>query len=210
MNCFVIAEPSLCIGCNTCMAACSQVHETQGLVDHPRLIVMRDDNSTAPVLCRQCGDAPCAAVCPVNAIIQTGSSVQINESTCIGCKMCGLACPFGAITPAASAPVGLPDMFEHYIPPEELGYGMPHSEPGLNSFLKWDAGVKNIAVKCDLCYFRAQGPACVESCPTAALHLVEETDLKQSSKKKQKEALLQMSAGVHKHLAHAAEGGHHE
>ncbi|VDY32833.1 Hydrogenase-4 component A [Morganella morganii] len=31
MNRFVIADPHLCIGCNTCMAACSETHKQQGL-----------------------------------------------------------------------------------------------------------------------------------------------------------------------------------
>jgi hydrogenase-4 component A len=31
MNRFVIANPEWCIGCNTCLAACSDVHKTEGL-----------------------------------------------------------------------------------------------------------------------------------------------------------------------------------
>ncbi len=30
MNRFVVAEPLWCTGCNTCLAACSDVHKTQG------------------------------------------------------------------------------------------------------------------------------------------------------------------------------------
>lgn len=37
MNRFVVAEPLWCTGCNTCLAACSDVHKTQGLQQHPRL-----------------------------------------------------------------------------------------------------------------------------------------------------------------------------
>lgn len=48
MNRFVIAEPKRCIGCNTCMAACTQVHRQQGLQTHPRLTVERDAQGTAP------------------------------------------------------------------------------------------------------------------------------------------------------------------
>lgn len=36
MNRFVVAEPLWCTGCNTCLAACSDVHKTQGLQQHPR------------------------------------------------------------------------------------------------------------------------------------------------------------------------------
>jgi Fe-S-cluster-containing hydrogenase component 2 len=43
------------------------------------------------------------------------------------------------------------------------------------SLLAWSIGQKTVAVKCDLCYFREQGPACVEACPHQALHLVGES-----------------------------------
>lgn len=41
MNRFVVAEPLWCTGCNTCLAACSDVHKTQGLQQHPRLAIAR-------------------------------------------------------------------------------------------------------------------------------------------------------------------------
>jgi len=44
----------------------------------------------------------------------------------------------------------------------------------MQPFLRWNAGVQTIAVKCDLCHFLPEGPACVRSCPTQALHLVQE------------------------------------
>ena len=40
------------------------------------------------------------------------------------------------------------------------------------SLLKWNVGQKTVAVKCDLCYFRPEGPACVIACPHKALILV--------------------------------------
>jgi len=44
------------------------------------------------------------------------------------------------------------------------------------SLLKWNIGQKTVAVKCDLCYFRPEGPACVIACPHKALHLVTDED----------------------------------
>jgi formate hydrogenlyase subunit 2 len=38
-------------------------------------------------------------------------------------------------------------------------------------------GVRAIAVKCDLCHFDEQGPACVRTCPTNALLLVDIRDI---------------------------------
>jgi formate hydrogenlyase subunit 2 len=37
--------------------------------------------------------------------------------------------------------------------------------------------VRAIAVKCDLCSFDEQGPACVRTCPTKALILVDIRDI---------------------------------
>lgn len=35
-------------------------------------------------------------------------------------------------------------------------------------------GEKTIAIKCDLCYFNEEGPACIRACPHKALSLVDE------------------------------------
>ena len=193
MNHFIFADPVKCIGCNTCMAECSLAHEQQGLLSRPRLEVMRYGNGTAPVSCRHCEDMPCAKVCPVNAITATGHSVHINESNCIGCKLCGLACPFGAITPAADRPAGHPEVYEHYVPEEALA-DAPGSTHSMPHFLAWNVGRRTVAVKCDQCYFRAR-PACVEACPTMALRLVDEQTLAELQNSKRVAALEQETHG---------------
>ena len=105
MNRFVVAEPLWCTGCNTCLAACSDVHKTQGLQQHPRLALAKTSTITAPVVCHHCEEAPCLQVCPVNAISQRDDAIQLNESLCIGCKLCAVVCPFGAISASGSRPV---------------------------------------------------------------------------------------------------------
>jgi len=173
MNRFVIADPEWCIGCNTCLAACSDVHKTQGLQHHPRLTLVKTDTKTAPVMCRHCDDAPCKQVCPVNAISFQGDAVYLNETLCIGCKLCGLVCPFGAITPSGSRPVSVPSRYENFVPEAQLR-DVPDSPLTVHPFLRWNAGVQTIAVKCDLCQFLPEGPACIRACPTHALHLVDD------------------------------------
>ncbi|ABD90098.1 4Fe-4S dicluster domain-containing protein [Rhodopseudomonas palustris] len=162
MNRFVIADPGRCIGCNTCMAACSTVHRAVGLQAHPRLTVTRTYEITAPVQCRHCEDAPCARVCPVDAIKLTDGQVVLNEQTCIGCKMCAIACPFGAITPSGTPIEGVAG----------IRVGHPTESAALDPLLAWSLGVRSVAVKCDLCSFQEAGPECVRVCPTAALHVV--------------------------------------
>lgn len=164
MNRFVVAEPRRCTGCNTCMAACSAVHRAQGLQSLPRLTVMRTRDTTAPVVCRHCDDAPCARVCPVEAIRLVDGAVMLDEKRCVGCRMCALACPFGAITPSGTPVAGVAG----------LKIGLTARSAALDPLLAWDIGVRSVAVKCDLCEFQPQGPECVRVCPTDALWVVDE------------------------------------
>ena len=192
MNRFVIAEPKLCIGCNTCMAACTLVHKVEGLQSHPRLTVVRNGTATAPILCRNCEDAPCAKVCPVNAITQSGDAVVLNEVTCIGCKLCAIACPFGAITPSGTGILGVATLYN------QLDYtaGRGAHPAGLDPILAWEPGVRSVAVKCDLCDFREQGPECVRVCPTKALFVVDDQVLDQSGDAKRKATIVADGANL--------------
>jgi hydrogenase-4 component A len=180
MNHFVIADPSRCIGCYACVAGCVESHRKAGLQAYPRLYIIHTPPSgTMPIQCRHCEDASCASVCPVKAITRRDNFIHLNESLCIGCKMCAVACPFGAIIPG-----GTP------VPKFEFNVGQytytntPYEADPMYlrefalqerlSLLNWNIGQKTVAVKCDLCYFRAEGPSCVMACPHKALRLVDE------------------------------------
>jgi formate hydrogenlyase subunit 2 len=58
VNRFVIADSTVCIGCRTCEAACSETHRQYGLQAMPRLQVMRNEKESAPQMCHHCEDAP--------------------------------------------------------------------------------------------------------------------------------------------------------
>jgi hydrogenase-4 component A len=177
MNHFVIADNRKCIGCYACVAACTESHREAGLQAYPRLYVTHTPAGTMPIQCRHCEDAMCALVCPVKAITHEVDSIQINESICIGCKMCALACPFGNILPGGTPVPGQELNVGNYsfvntpFQPDPMFLRELSYQEQL-SLLKWNIGQKTVAVKCDLCYFRPEGPACVIACPHKALILV--------------------------------------
>jgi hydrogenase-4 component A len=178
MNRFVIADPRRCIGCFACQAACVENHQKAGLQAYPRLYVTISEEGTMPIQCRHCDDAPCAAVCPVNAISCQDHSIQLNESLCIGCKLCALVCPFGVIFLGGTPIPNLDFYVGHYsyVNSPYQAEKMHLREPDIHNFLPAFSaypGEKTIAVKCDLCYFSEEGPSCIQACPHKALSLVE-------------------------------------
>jgi hydrogenase-4 component A len=93
--------------------------------------------------------------------------------------MCALACPFGAIIPGGTpAPKFDFNVGQYtYVNTPYQADPMYLREFALQerlSLLNWSIGQKTVAVKCDLCYFREEGPACIAACPHKALRLVDD------------------------------------
>ncbi len=95
-------EPSLCHGCQSCLVACSLVHEGQVIPSRARLKLDFDPFNGEHTLhyCRQCRRAPCAAACPRGAIrrVEERGTWAVEAALCDGCGACAAACPFGAVT----------------------------------------------------------------------------------------------------------------
>ncbi|AOR60856.1 oxidoreductase FeS-binding subunit [Pectobacterium parmentieri] len=103
MNRFVIASTQDCMGCHACEIACVISHNDERYPDsttvfQPRIKAFNTPKLRAAVTCRHCEDAPCAGVCPTQALIRKDNSIQLVQEKCIGCKSCVLACPFGAMS----------------------------------------------------------------------------------------------------------------
>jgi carbon-monoxide dehydrogenase iron sulfur subunit len=90
-----------CTGCRSCELVCSFHKEGEFNLAKARIRVIINDalSLSIPTLCMQCVDAPCIRVCPTTALRRhaTTGAVVVEDRLCIGCRMCSLACPFGAM-----------------------------------------------------------------------------------------------------------------
>jgi protein NrfC len=153
---YIVYDSRLCLGCQSCMFACSMTHEGEANPSVSRIQIIRDAPSFTKYpydivmsVCRQCVSPLCVQNCPTGAChvdAANGNVRRIDEAKCIGCKRCINSCP-----------------------------QRPHRTI-------WNAAKKK-STKCDLCtnapYWSRQGgpagdPACVTICPAKALKLVKE------------------------------------
>jgi len=91
-------DQSRCIGCKSCVQACSEcdTHKGESMI-HLEYIDRAHSVQTVPVVCMHCEEPTCAEVCPADAIKRTGDGVvqSARKPRCIACGNCVMACPFG-------------------------------------------------------------------------------------------------------------------
>jgi protein NrfC len=151
---YLVYDSRRCAGCQSCMLACSLVHEGETSTSLSRIQVSRAVLARYPYdiqidVCRQCPEPLCVRNCPKGAChvsAANGNVRMIEAEKCIGCQTCLKVCPHS-----------------------------PHRTI-------WNPAAKK-ATKCDLCsnapYFNKKGgpsgkQACVATCPMGALKLVKE------------------------------------
>jgi Fe-S-cluster-containing dehydrogenase component/formate-dependent nitrite reductase membrane component NrfD len=90
-----------CIGCHACTIACKAEHEIPIGVNRCWVKTVEEGvfpetrRFFFPVLCNQCDDAPCARICPTNALFKRYDGiVDLHPDVCIGCRACMVACPY--------------------------------------------------------------------------------------------------------------------
>jgi carbon-monoxide dehydrogenase iron sulfur subunit len=89
----IIMVNSECDNCGDCVKACMELHKIS------RIAILEHEDRYLPVICQHCASAPCKEVCPVEAIThKEDGTVYLDEEKCIGCGLCAIACPFGAIS----------------------------------------------------------------------------------------------------------------
>lgn len=107
MKYVLVFDPDKCCACNSCAIACmdqNDIDVTVGDVSYRKTFdtefKTKDGYYCAYIsaACMHCQDAPCIKGCPVGCISKdpdTGFTVYDNTN-CIGCHSCAMACPFGA------------------------------------------------------------------------------------------------------------------
>lgn len=101
----LLYDATLCIGCKACEQACAEenklpydaaIASEQKQSDHKFTAVLSQEEKFMRRLCMNCLDPACVSVCPVGALRKTAAGpVTYEESRCMGCRYCMVACPFG-------------------------------------------------------------------------------------------------------------------
>ncbi len=182
----MVIDLDVCSGCQACVTACSMENNIP-FVGEDEMAYGRGIQwmrirrywegeypevapTHQPMLCQQCGSAPCEPVCPTFASVHSQEE-QINVQVynrCIGTRYCANNCPFTA---------RVYNWFDYETPAP------------MNSYLNPDVSVRRrgIMEKCTFCVQRivegrqqaaAEGrpvedgdiiPACAQACPTDAI-----------------------------------------
>jgi molybdopterin-containing oxidoreductase family iron-sulfur binding subunit len=185
----LVVDQDLCTGCQACVVACAMENNipfvgeddaAYGRAMHWIRIERFWDGEypevkstpRQPVMCQQCGSAPCEPVCPVFASVHSEAE-QINlqvYNRCVGTRYCANNCPYIARTYNwRDYTVFQPDTFKNQLNPNVT------------------VRRRGIMEKCTFCIQRihtaedqakSEGrevmdgevePACVQACPAGAL-----------------------------------------
>lgn len=97
----LILDADKCTSCLQCEMACSLEHEGNFNPAFSRIKVFEFEHGrrSVPYTCTQCDEAWCMKACPTDAISinhELGTK-EVNDSLCVGCKVCTIACPYGTI-----------------------------------------------------------------------------------------------------------------
>jgi carbon-monoxide dehydrogenase iron sulfur subunit len=117
----LFCDPRKCVGCHACELACAIEHShskhlwsviLNGESVRPRRAVHVVGSElfragmggrAVSLGCHHCNPAPCVDACISGAMHKESGETICTVSRCVGCWMCVMACPYGAITPLETA-----------------------------------------------------------------------------------------------------------
>ncbi|QJT25011.1 dimethylsulfoxide reductase subunit B [Aeromonas media] len=104
-------DSSKCTGCKTCQLSCKDNKDLDVGVNYRRVYEYAGGNWVKDgetwqqdvfsyylsIACNHCSEPACTKVCPSGAMRKREDGfVVVDTETCIGCKYCSMACPYGA------------------------------------------------------------------------------------------------------------------
>ena len=162
----IIVNVDKCVGCHACAIACKEENRVAPGIFYER--IHREENIEKNVIsyfrmsCMHCENPACMKVCPAKAIHRgPGGEVLVDQTKCIGCKMCLAACPYGA---------------PQFNDKGETSYWPGKTPLAERPLEPWQKHVAGKAEHCTLCTHRTSKgmkPACVEACGIGALVFVD-------------------------------------
>lgn len=93
-------HPEKCLGCKSCVLACSFHHHREYSIPHARLKISSGAKRKFSdiQICKQCEERFCLEACPVEAITVDSEGIcDIDSESCIGCGACVEACVYEGI-----------------------------------------------------------------------------------------------------------------
>lgn len=108
----IYANPDLCTGCELCASVCSVRRGGACAPGRAGIIIWKDpvERFEGQRICRHCEEPKCLEACMNGCItvdIDSGV-VHHDDSRCVGCWMCVMACPHGAISTGGRNEKGSP------------------------------------------------------------------------------------------------------
>jgi len=107
----IYAREEFCLGCRLCEIHCLVQHSRSKKIIKafrkekdlvvPGVVVEASGKTSFALQCRHCDDAPCLEACITGAMHREPASgaVLCDADRCVGCWMCVMVCPFGAVFP---------------------------------------------------------------------------------------------------------------
>ena len=93
-----MSDPEVCDGCGACVTSCQlELGIPEGSPAGIQIVTIGEKH--IPVMCHNCEDAPCVTACMPGCRYKDEVTGRIitEYDRCVGCWMCVMLCPFGAI-----------------------------------------------------------------------------------------------------------------